>query len=365
MQFYRQPGSRRNSKESNQLLQSRLLAGLALGGVLSLWLVLAGSARANVLPAAPGIDVISADEVLRSHTSEMPTGDLVFRESSGALVRLIRSIDDPEILNRGDGSFHPADEATVYASLQEIPARYLRPLQVEIYILPYPRAGRLSSSADSRAIYLSPGVRTYGADQVAFLVTHEMGHILHRRFMPDSLSGLWAEWAILRGVADTSVFNESAVHAYRPHEIFAEDFRVLFGGPNARGNGAIENPDLASPESVPGLREFYEQLIGGRTSLPVASLSLSPNPVRVGQLLTLRVPEGMDVDGAGPTASLVDVSGRVVADLDFRAAGGATFVSSLSSAGGLSPAISAGAYWLRVSTGPGASPSTVPVRVLR
>jgi hypothetical protein len=365
MAKHHNPFSASNSKGKKQLARIRPAFRIALTAITLSLLLSPASVSALSLPAAPGIQVIGPDEVLRDHTSQLPTGELVFRESSGALVRFIVSIEDPQILNRGDGAFHPADEAAVYVSLQDLPARCLQPLQVDIYLLPYPRAGRLSSSADWRAIYLSPGVRDYDGDQVAFLVTHEIGHIFHRHFMPDSSLGLWAEWAALRGVTDSSIFNENAMHAFRPHEIFAEDFRVLFGGPAARGNGAIENPELPTPYAVPGLREFYERLAGGRNTAAVTALTISPNPIRAGRILTLRVSETDRAMPGCPSASLVDVSGRVVADLAFRPAGGVGYVASLENAGGSGGRPAAGAYWLRVMTRFGSAPTVVPIRILR
>jgi hypothetical protein len=354
-----------NHKGEKQLARTWLVLGTLLATIAVSLALPAVPASALALPSAPGIQVITPDEVLQNYTSRLPTGELVFRESSGALVRFIVSTEDSEILNRGDGAFHPADQAAVVQSLQDLPSRFLQPLQVEIYLLPYPRSGRLSSSADSRAIYLSPGVRDYDGDQVAFLVTHEIGHIFHRHFMPDTLAGLWSEWAALRAVDDASAFNEEAAHAFRPHEIFAEDFRVLFGGMAARASGVIENPELPSPETVPGLRDFYERLAGGRIAPVVASIDIFPNPVRAGQVLTLRLPEGDRVALAGPSASLVDVSGRVVVDVALRSAGGTTYAARLANTGGLWGGPAAGAYWLRVMIGPRIAPVVVPIRVLQ
>ena len=50
----------------------------------------------------------------------------------------------------------------------------------------------------------------------------------------------------------------------RPHEIFAEDFRALFGGPTANYSGTIENPGLVHPGAVPGLAAFFLNLTGAR-----------------------------------------------------------------------------------------------------
>jgi hypothetical protein len=43
----------------------------------------------------------------------------------------------------------------------------------------------------------------------------------------------------LRGL-DASRYQANAVHALRPHEVWAEDFRALFGGAIATSNGTIE-----------------------------------------------------------------------------------------------------------------------------
>jgi hypothetical protein len=357
-----------NTMKINGLLGSLWVHRVNPFGVAALVVFLGlpgASIGAISLPSAPGIRVINSGEVLQSYTEPLAPSGLAFRDASGALVRLVLSVDDPEIRNRGDGAFHAADEDVVLQALHDLPSRYLRSLQVDIYLLPYPRAGFLSSSADSRAIYLSPGVRDYSADQVAFLVTHEIGHIVHRRVMPDSSTGLWAEWAALRGAGDPSIFNETASHAFRPHEIFAEDFRVLFGGPAARGNGAIENPDLPLPGDVPGLRAFYERIVGASSLPAVATLSAWPNPMRAGQEVVLRLPGSDDRDSGGLPASLVDVSGRQVASLVFRPEGGSTFRASLGTTSGTGDGLAAGAYWLRVTTQPGAPLATVPIRILR
>jgi hypothetical protein len=104
---------------------------------------------------------------------------------------------------------------------------------------------------------------------------HEIGHIIHHALMPGSRRDLWQAYAGLRGLPSTEVL-PGASHASRISEIFAEDFRVLFGGSRARCGGEVENHDLTSPESVDGLREFMLSLPGewnGRVAL-----TASPNP---------------------------------------------------------------------------------------
>ncbi len=318
------------------------------------------STAAISVPFAPRITLIPAEEVLSSHTESLPTGELAFREVGGARVRLITSTEDPEILNPGDGSFHPADLAVVLRALEEIPREFLDPLDVQIFVLPYPRSGRLSSSADGRAIYLSPGVRAYEPWQVAFLVTHEIGHCVHRHFLPESAVDGWNSWAALRGVADSSRFHAQAVHADRPHEIFAEDFRVLFGGAEARGDGTIENPDIALPTSVAGLIAFYQALAGIETLEMPLAVRLGPNPARVGQSLTLRLPGAASgvLEGV-----LYDLSGRVVSRLTFAPSAAQTWTAVLGAGGAEGGSLASGAYWLRLSGAAAGKP--IPLRILR
>jgi len=320
-------------------------------------------AMGQVLPDAPGIRVISSDEVLASHTSTIPSGELIFTDAYGARIRLITDVGDPQIANAGNGRFYPADESEVIEALRELPGCFLRGLSVTIYILPYPRSGMLSSSADDRAIYLSPGVRPYAPWQVHFLVAHEIGHIVHHRYLPVSDPAGWEEWAELRGVDDPVVYHSRAPRADRPHEIFAEDFRVLFGGTLARRDGTVENQRITPPQQVPGLREYYLSLIG---TVDVASLAwrVGPNPVRIGQRIVLRAPDAVSGDAVPVAASLYDVTGRVVAAFDLRDEGSGQWSFSLDSRD-RGQMIPAGAYWLRVADAAGMAGETLPIRVLR
>ena len=47
---------------------------------------------------------------------------------------------------------------------------------------------------------------------------------------------------------------------FRSHEIWAEDFRALFGGATANAAGTIENAELAYPTQVAGLDRFMETI---------------------------------------------------------------------------------------------------------
>jgi hypothetical protein len=198
---------------------------------------------------------------------------------------------------------------------------------------------------------------------VAYLVTHEIGHLVHRRFLPDSLATAWREWATLRGVADSSVYHAGAEHANRPREIFAEDFRALFGGAEARRGGTVENQNIVRPDAVPGLEGWVLALVGIRTAPSVAELVLHPNPIRAGQRLTLRLPAGAAAKSATLSAGLYDIGGRRVSELRFQRDGEGLFAGSWDGRGEAGRGLASGAYWLRVESLP--APVVLPVRVVR
>ena len=94
------------------------------------------------------------------------------------------------------------------------------PLEVRIYLLPYPRRGAMVSSTAGNEIFLSPHVLEIEPAVASYIIAHELGHVFHNRFMPSG-SSRWREYRELRGITDEQQFNDGAAHAYRPREIFA------------------------------------------------------------------------------------------------------------------------------------------------
>ena len=179
-------------------------------------------------------------------------------------------------------------------------------IEADIVILATPRRDLPESSAEGMVVFLSPGSIDYPQEHVHYAVTHEIGHVVQHALMPDSRDDLWKQYASLRGIA-LGAAPGSQAHAARPHEIFAEDFRILFGGDLARCGSGAENHDLRSAESVSGLREFFLSLLHeweGRIRI-----FASPNPFR--DHLVLRA---FSLDGASPLGEVTvyDAGGRVV-----------------------------------------------------
>lgn len=324
------------------------------------WAIGALGALLITVSAEAAVRVHNVDEVIATRTVRVLTGDLLFRESSGALVRLITSIDDPAITNRGDGTFHPVSQTQVENALSVIPVGFLGALDVDVYLLPFPRATCLRSSADDRAIYLSPGVvgTSLGTEQQT-LLTHEVGHLVHRRFLPDADTAGWTRLLALHGVDTDPRYRADAAHAFRPHEVFAEDFRVLFGSDLAKGDGRVENAELGDPRSVWGLRSFFLRLADLDDPAGVADLvpfgpafTVYPNPLPPGANLFLA-----QAGAAAPRLALLDLSGRRVSEPRVSRAASGDWEVDLAA-----QRLSAGAYWLALADG---RSTAVPVRILR
>ncbi|MGD1047860.1 MAG: hypothetical protein ABR899_03775 [Candidatus Krumholzibacteriaceae bacterium] len=227
------------------------------------------------------VRVYTPEDIMAMSTKDA-SGVLTFEVAGGASYRLIDTVLDPEIVNKGDGSFHPVnvDWAIDALSKVDISGRSLK-MPVNLYVLPLPRSGLLSSSSCGDDIFLSPGVYEIGRCMVACTVTHELGHVFQNRYAAEGPGGAWAEYLEIRGLEDATIYSDDAPHADRPVEIFAEDFRYLFGGSEACYSGTIENPDLPLPDKVAGLEEYFAALAapaGTAGDARAIATSNYPNP---------------------------------------------------------------------------------------
>ena len=290
------------------------LARIALAATAAL-VVAAGTAAANEVAArstSSGLRIHTPEEVLSQFCHRDDDGTLWLVVPGGATWELVTSTSDPSIANPGDGSFHPFDPAEVEAALSQV--RYpLEGLDADIYLLPYPRRGALDSGAGPGLILLSPGVAPVAVAHQHAEFVHELGHVIQYQWMPDG-DDRWSDYRHRRGIDDAAVYCASAAHANRPHEIFAEDFRALFGGALATYSGSIENTSISAPQSVSGLDGFLRALTSDG---PTASRLIAPNPARGAVTFALAEPSTAAVD-------LFDVTGRRIATVQPATSGSAT-----------------------------------------
>jgi hypothetical protein len=250
-------------------------------------------------------------------------GRLVLKLEDGTSYVLVEDVSDAQIANKGDGSFHPMETAWVVEALDaiDVPGTVVR-MSVDVYILPLPRSGMLASSACGRNVLLTPGVREIARSAVACTVTHELGHVFQHCFAPMEEGSRWSEYLAIRGLKDASVYGEDAPRMNRPSEIFAEDFRWLFGGNEARASGLIENPDLALPGDVDGLADFFAALVTPvdvATAVPPGPFTLSlanyPNPFNPSTTIHVAFAGAPPAGGAEVDVSIYRVDGSLVRNL--------------------------------------------------
>ena len=259
--------------------------------VLCLALLLATGAAAETVVS--GIHIYGHGEVLG-----------FCRESAG-LTRLAFPGSRSWVMPGAWEGYHPmpVDEVVSAARAVTFPLDCLR---LHVLILPGPRLELPNSSCEGDVIFLSPGRVPYPTEHVHYTVTHEIGHAVHHLLMPDSREDLWRAYAELRMVeyCDPALPQPHALHL---HEIFAEDFRVLFGGEISRCGGEVENHDIVRPDEVEGLREFFLSLVDRQAA--GARIVAYPNPFESD--LVLRWAGLAQGSGLGEVV-VVDVRGRTV-----------------------------------------------------
>lgn len=284
---------------SIKLNKLRGFASLWILGILLLTAAIAGAARAELVSLGNGITVtLFTPEIILEELAERDEDGALYMRLPGELLRyrLVEDIADEIIVNKGDGSFHPMDAGHILQALEAIDlSGYAFGHAVEVYILPYPRYYPLTSSANGHRIFLSPGVFEVDRYETAYTVTHEFGHTYQHHFMPEEDAESWYRYLSLRGIFQDPAYTSSAEHMFRPKEVFAEDFRYLFGSDDARYTGTIENPELVPPTFVPGLETFIvalsgvagEETVAAFSAMSPITVSNHPNPFNPLTVVTL------------------------------------------------------------------------------
>jgi hypothetical protein len=172
---------------------------------------------------------------------------------------------------------YPFDRANVINALRTMHG-FKTSVTVDVFILNATPVIVSSSFASKDAIYLAPGTGNVPASTVAYITTHEMGHVMTWAFMDES-AARWNDYLTIRSLDATNTASDAA-HADRAREIVAEDIRFLFGGDLATSTGSIENHYLDLPDTVDGLEEMLVGFFANRVSgvAMMASATAFPNP---------------------------------------------------------------------------------------
>ncbi len=184
-------------------------------------------------------------------------------------------------------------------------------VDVDVYILDAVPTRAGGSFASRNSIYLSPGTALVEESTVAYITTHEMGHVLTWAFL-DGHPQRWDAYYRLRGL-DPTASGADAAHANRVREILAEDIRFLFGGAAATRSNSIENHDLVLPNRVLGLKEMLREFFatGGSTSRRAVGMAY-PNPFNPMTNISMAVDSGTALDPSQAVLRVFDVRGALV-----------------------------------------------------
>ena len=302
------------------------------------------------------VTLYTPEGILSEMTQRDASGNLVFYPEGGGYYYLIEDISCPLIVNKGSGEFFPMSEEVVLDALQEIDldGRSVD-MHIDVYILPMPRLYYMCSTSAGCRIFLSPGVWEVSASTVASVVTHEFGHSFQKAYMPDSDEQGWAIYLGMRGILDNPVYTESAIHMNRPSEIFAEDFRILFGGELAVYPGTIENPNLVQPTEVIGLETFMASLAGdAEVPVPsggevIASVGNYPNPFN--PVTTIRADFNVPVIGRDVSVRIYAADGSLVKNLWSGTISQQTFEKTWDGMNDHGVRAASGIYFYRVTAG--------------
>jgi len=312
-------------------------------------------------PSLAALEILSPDSVSERFLEQRESA--LYLRVDGREWEMITDPSDPALSNLGDGAFHPMSAALVADALAAVDP-LAASLTGRVLILPYPRRDNLKSSCEGRLVLLSPGILEVAPEHVHSTTIHEVGHLFQRTYAPEG-SSEWEAYISIRGLTDAR-FTEPSLHRDRPREIFAEDFRFLFGSPLATTSGTIENPDLPLPTQVPGLREWFEELARQPSPETPESGSMGeaiPNPFRRGEssAITFAMSESQAMrtaDERSSTAWVLDLSGRRVREL---ASAGASSRFVWDGKSDEAADVSSGVYFVRWLNQPQAQPVRVVV----
>jgi hypothetical protein len=208
-------------------------------------------------------------------------------------------------------TLYPFSAEVVTAALGDMTG-FTTDLEVLVFILDGIPAETGSSFARHGVIFLSPSYAPADAAIMSYIATHEMGHVLTWAFL-DGQAGRWETYAALRGL-DLAAAGPQAPHARRAREILAEDLRYLFGGRLATAGIGLENHDLATPDTIDGLRELLAGYLAGVQPVTAASTFAFPNPCNPQTTIELALPTGVTAND-GADIAIYDIRGQLVRKL--------------------------------------------------
>jgi hypothetical protein len=301
-------------------IHGRLSVGLIL---VLIGLIPTGDAHAGAVQTFPSgmtVRVHDPQEISREWLVSSP-GALFLRHPAVGTLELLTGPDDPRLRRADVERFWHCPQQDVLDLLGQTEGISAQ-IVVDVFILPTPPVEEQNSFARRNAILLAPGYGPVAPSTLAYILAHELGHVLTWAYL-DPFPLRWRNYLQLRGLSGGTGGLDTP-HADRTREILAEDIRFLFGGPLANVSGSIENHDLTPPDRVEGLerllREYFDGPPFGRPEEAISRAYPNPcNPATTIEMLMEEPPGGASADWH---LTVYDLRGRAVRSLKGRQAGG-------------------------------------------
>lgn len=155
-------------------------------------------------------------------------------------------------VNKASGNY--INEKDVSVALNEL--RFDFSDKVTIHIIDYTKStgDSLGMAFPDNNIILFDFIPDATSKSVQTVVVHELGHLLYFSLSKESK----LEYKKIRGIPEEWSDYSPTPYMNRPTELFAEDFRKLFGGKDASFYDHF-NQTLENPRKVRGLRRFMRQ----------------------------------------------------------------------------------------------------------
>lgn len=179
----------------------------------------------------------------------------------------------PMSLHPSQGAVNPDDVRRILDGLP-LPDEVFKGYRV--FLLPYQLIDTAGLGMLNLAVLgAAAGPEHNSYTRTAYTLLHELGHHIHFRYMGRTWpkpSGVWNEYVEMRGIAAWSPSGPVGSDAWglSPEETFAEDFRVLFGPPEANRvpHGTEYGDPRDDPETAAKLYEFIARLVNAEPGDP-------------------------------------------------------------------------------------------------
>lgn len=209
------------------------------------------------------IPAFAADNI-KIINSEASSQELIFTKDSKMLLDkewYNYEFEINPITSQGSLQMQAVDSVGYMKALQQVNFPLEAVGEYKVYFLSYKLKNYYSAEAlsfEDNSVVVFGTYFPLSVERLHRLAIHELGHQVDFSLMDEEK---WQEYKKIRGITNKDIYNNSSSeYVNRPQEIFAEDFRLLFGSQEAQKKPHL-NKNLPDPRKVAGLKDFFLSLV--------------------------------------------------------------------------------------------------------